>query len=346
MREGIRLALRLMLWGVCFAVLVVWSWYFVEWLQSEADPLRGWARKAIHAKCPALTGDERRLVNAAIAKDPIAAVLVVHDEHARGRAPWDALRAMSTRAPSREVRILRRAVDAVREKHLDEGAATAFVDSAATMSAVLAELGEDADQFVDGLAALSPQEYRAVGVDISYAIIAPRLDPQHRSLLRDNLDFLTPILAACEADEWNALMKLFADAQPRAGQIFRDENMGQTYGLVYMLNRVEVEKLKSAGIEERLAIEFAGANAATVKNWPANKRDWVEIAREMAAISVEQDLRAPDATQPELVRKTMFEWACADPAILALVSRDEEPGGGTPWRCSGAMRAQAFRRWC
>jgi hypothetical protein len=110
-------------------------------------------------------------------------------------------------------------------------------------------------------------------------------------------------------EEWDRLLAAFQKAQPRVGEILADQQLGSTYGLIYMLQLDLVQELERSGISEKDAIEFVGANAATIREFKKDHPDWTLYVGRLKTNS------GPNG-------KSLFRAACADPSVFSLVAHD------------------------
>lgn len=172
------------------------------------------------------------------------------------------------------------------EDRLDLDAAKAFANSSYFLvRGIQATDSKYADELLRELQGLSPQEYRNVGIDPSYLIIARRLESRFRDDFRKNQEVLTPILLQTAPTEWNGIMGDFVAAQPRVTEILTDPQMGIPYGMTYMLHRQAVDRLLAQGVGEREAIEFVGVNAPTITETAKEDPAWAARAAVLRHVS-------------------------------------------------------------
>lgn len=258
--------------------------------------------------------EHRRILNEAIRKGGALRTLLAIDEEQRaGRAPWERLRAIPATQPSPGLLLKEKATWAFLDGKLEADAAAQFTQSSADFHGFIADVDpERAALFLQNTLELSNEECRNAGSDASYAFIASRIAVKYRQSFRQYQEELTPLLLAADPSEWNGLLAAFEAAQPAAARILRDGNLGQTYGLVYVLNHARVEQLKQLGIPEQTAIEFVGVNARTIEHYGGS--NWAEIVKSYLAPNV-----GPDG------KTTLLTWACADPSVYRLLMVDASP---------------------
>ena len=304
----VKLLVRISTWVILAAGVVAGATYAHRALTRARDPQRWVVEEYLCQRLPDLTPQQNRLVRMCAHARPYQAMVAayrggyeaVEQLHRDGPDRMQAITAMGLRAATR------------REKHerLELEAACAFADSTCLAVSLIGDLdAAEANRLVTDLEGLSAEEYRNVGCDPSYLIIAPRLDSPYRGAFRRNQDVLTPILLLTEPAEWNALMAQFVAAQPRVGEILRDQDQGIPFGMTYMLHRQRIRELVAEGIDEKRAIEFVAVNSVTVREAAERNTGWALRARELT------DVKAAGG-------RDLFEWSCFDPSVYRLYSLD------------------------
>lgn len=308
-----------------------------DWLNppSREQRLTALARE----RCGGMMADEdRRALEAAIRRGgALRALLIIDEEQRAGRVPWERLRSLGNAATATaplaaSIRIKEKAATALLDSKLEVDAAEDFARQSIGFHFLLADIDpERAALFLDATIGLSDEECRNAGSDVSYAWVVSRLSSAHRQSFRQYQEELTPLLLAADPTEWDALMVAFERAQPGVGRILRDPTLGQTYGMAYLLNHTQVERLKQSGITEQAAIEFVGVNARAIAQF--DSASWPEL--------VKTELMT--RTGPD--KKTLFEWACADPSVMRMLAVTAKPartsttGSKTDGGSSGPPRA-------
>lgn len=302
---------RIGIWAVVLVAVLAGSWWCKRQLDVRRHPTESMVIGLLEKRLGGMTPDQRAMVRDLAGQYPIETVLAAH------RDGWEGLDRLRAHGPDMTQKVQVLAFKAG-EEQLDQEAAVEFANvSLSLLWAIEEEDAPYAASILDAVHRLSPEEYRNVAFDPSYAQIAPHLETKYREEFRKNQDILTPLLAVATQDEWNAVMGHFQAAQPRAGEIFRDAELGPPFALVYILNRELVQALQAQGVQEQDAISFLGCNADTARLAKEGDPSWAAGIRQM-----QQDSgpAADDGTAMSL-----FDWACNDPAVYWLIRGDVSP---------------------
>ena len=280
------LIFRVGAWIACVALIVMGGSWVGRVLHDRRYPNQAWAEHLLVARLDPTTPEQKRLVKAALRRDPMVSVVAAHEEG------WHGLQQFVEGGPNPVMTIQRMALDAGLRQQLDRDAAAGFVDGAFTQYALAARAnGAEAEKLLEELQHLAPEEYRNVAADSSYLLIVPGIDSQFRGTFRQHQDLLTPVIAVAEPAEWNDLLQRFDQAMPRVVKIFRDTQTygaaAVVYGQAYMLHSDLVEVLKGTGIPERDAIDFVGANAGAMRELIHALRNAFRRLREKAHLGKE-----------------------------------------------------------
>ena len=303
---------RIGVWAVITLAIASVSLFVVfPWLYAKRNPTEAVAESYIRQQLgnTLKPGDEAAVRNA-IASDPLLAMLVVRTSQEQGTDPFKSLAQLPRESTTPQNSVKRLALDAAFRGQLNKKQAADFVYSTLALWALLNDIDPtEAERFLDTTQHLSDEEYLNAASDASYALLVARVNPRHRGTLQDNQETLTPLLAMADPTEWDGLLDRFEKAQPRVGKILTDPKLGRTYGLIYMLHFEAIIQLVGAGLSEKEAIDFAGVNGAAIRSVVATWPQWSNWVARL------QHEAGP-------TNRSVFEAACADPAVFWLVCHD------------------------
>jgi len=307
-------------WAACVIVLAAIPAYFAyRYLQEQRHPREALAENYLRSRLPDMTADQESLVRRAVDDDPLLAMFVVASAQRQNQSPWEPLARADD--PSQMLSVPRRALEEGIAGKLGKQQAAGFVDATLQTWAILADADKvEADAYLDQTRQLSPEELPLAAKNPAYALMVSRIDPRYRADFRDHQDILTPLLVATASDQWNNLLAKFQQAEPRVVEIFNDPSMGRLYGTTYLLESDLVRELEGAGVALKQAIEFVGPNAAVIREFKKDHREWAAIVAKFCDTTADHEA-APGK------KLSIFAWACADPAVFWLIAHDASVDG-------------------
>ena len=306
-----KLVARVGIWAVVLAAVLAGGSWCKRQLDVRRHPVESEVVRLLGRRLGGMTRDQRAMVRDLARQYPIQSMLAAH------RSGWEGLERLRAKGPDITQQIQALAFKAG-ENGLDKEAAVEFTNASLSLLYALKEVDpEYADSILHAIHGLSPEERRNVAFDPSYVQIAPRLNAKYREEFRKNQDILTPLLAVTAPKDWKTIMSDFQAAQPRAGDIWRAPGLGESYALVYVLNRELVQSLEAHGVKEEEAISFLACNADTARRAKERDPSWAARVGRMREDSAPA---ADDGTAMSL-----FDWACNDPAVYRLVHEDPSP---------------------
>ncbi len=306
-----KLLVRLALWTAAVVIGGVLLTGAIARLGSWLDPRQSMARQYLQARLGQTSQAENQTIDAAVAYDPLGAMLTVANCQRQNMAPWDQLAVGSLARPSEMMRVQRQALAMALDGQLNKDDAEGFVDSTLPIWGMLADMDStEASKFLTETHRLSPEECRLAAGNGAYAFAISKLDPKHRGTYRDFEKTLTPLLANTAVEDWNRMLDLFDRARPRVVEIDRDPKMGPIYAVTYMVNLDIIQDLQNADVPLKPAIEFAAINAGQVAEFKRGRPNWA------ASVSRLQRNETPDAN------RSLLAVACQDPAVFWLIAHD------------------------
>ena len=206
------LIIHFALWATGTGLTVLAALSAHVWLHNSRYPHEATVESILRARLHPVTAAQERLIQEAVQRDPIQALVAVSIAQRRDLSPWKEINAK----PSALVIVPKMALQAGLDGKIDQATASRFADSTLLVWGILEDASHvEAERFLSSVSRLAPEEFGNQGNDPSYALISSRLDTRFRADFRKNQEILSPLLAVTAPAEWNNLLERFQSATPR-----------------------------------------------------------------------------------------------------------------------------------
>jgi hypothetical protein len=282
------------------------------------DALHSWFHPAstvvmtiLEEKLGDLSPKQEKRLKTTVRRYPLEALFAAH------QSGWQGIEVLHQKGPDQAQTVMALAFKADR-KSIDKTVALSFIENSSGLLDTFADLDPAfGSRLLDEIKNLGASEYANMAFDPSYILIAPRLSPRYRDSFQKNQKVLTPLLTLMNPGEWDRFMARFEEAQPRIGEIISDPTLDEGYAWSFVLNQELVTQMTLRAFSEADAVRFLSLNSETVRENQGKKPTWIDDLKALKA--------CPATAAANGAAMTLFDWACADPAIYWVSTQDPSP---------------------